>query len=83
MVARAYVDQLNRTKGIDASRAAAVLTAMDRVEKTQRGRAGTALIQLDTLATQLETDAATASAQDATRLRALAALLKARAAALR
>ncbi len=83
VVARAYIDQLNRTKGIDAARAAAVLAAMDRVEKAQRGRAGTALIQLDALATQLESDAAAASGQDAPRLRALAATLKARAAALR
>ena len=84
LVARAYVDQLNRTKGIQADRASAVLAAMDKVEKAQRGKAdGAALASLTTLATQLEGDAGSASPIDARRLRALSDLLKARAAALK
>ena len=84
VVARAYIDQLNRTKGIQAARAAAVTSAMDRVEKAQPGKAGAAaLSQLTTVAADLEADAGSAPPRDAARLRALAAVLKARAAALR
>ena len=65
VVARAYLDQLTRAKAITAERAAAVKSALD-------GRQ-----QADALITQLEQDAAAAStAQDAARLRALAAALK-------
>ena len=81
LVARAYVDQLTRTKGIQPARAAAVTAAMDKVEKTQPGRAGAAA--LATLAADLEIDAGSAGPQDAARLKALAGVLKARAAALK
>jgi hypothetical protein len=84
VVARAYIDQLTRTKGIQAARAAAVTAAMEKVERTQPGRANaTALAQLNTLAGDLESDAGSAAPQDAARLRALAGVLRARAVALK
>jgi hypothetical protein len=66
VVARAYLDQLTRSNGIARARAAAVRSALDRRDN---GR-------LETVATQLEGDAATANARDAARLRALAATMK-------
>ena len=86
VVAKAYVDQLNRTRGILPERAAAVVAAMDRAEQMRSPRdrgASAAADQLGTLATQLETDAASASGRDQMRLKALADTLKARAARLR
>jgi hypothetical protein len=85
VVARAYVDQLNRTKGIQADRARAVVQAMERADQTRAGdrNAATAAEQLTTLAGQLETDAAAAAGVDKQRLTALAATLKDRAARLR
>jgi hypothetical protein len=86
VVAKAYVDQLNRTKGIQPERATAVVAAMDRAEQMRSARdrgANAAADQLVTLATQLEADAAAASGRDQLRLKALADTLKARAARLR
>ena len=80
-VARAYLDQLNRTRGIDPARATAVKTALSKVEKDSAPKA--AVDQLDSLAKQLESDATSASGRDADRMRALAGALKARAARLR
>jgi hypothetical protein len=86
VVARAYVDQLTRTRGIRADRAAAVKSALDRADAVRTPRdkgADAALGQLDTLAAELERDAAAAGAIDAKRLRALATTIKERAARLR
>ena len=80
-VARAYLDQLNRTRGIDPARATAVKSALSKVEKDSAPKA--AVDQLDSLAKQLESDATSASGRDADRMRALAGALKARAARLR
>ena len=66
VVARAYLDQLNRSKGIDAARAAAVKSALDKRNQSQ----------LTSLAGELEQDAAAAAGADASHLRALAATLK-------
>jgi hypothetical protein len=84
-VALAYLDQLARSKGIQAERARAVRTALDRADDARgnSGRASAALDQLDALATQLEGDSASAAGRDAMRLKALAATLKDRAARLR
>ena len=85
-VARAYLDQLARTRGLLPARASAVRAALDRVDDLRTGRerdAGTRLDRLDALATQLENDAAAANARDAARLRSLAGTLKGRTAALR
>jgi hypothetical protein len=65
VVARAYLDQLTRTRGISDARAAAVRQAL--TGSTQQ-RAG--------LARQLEADAASAGPIDARRLRALAATIR-------
>jgi len=79
VVARAYVDQLTRSKGIRPERARAVNAALDGADKLRTGRergAPALLTRLDALATQLETDAGAAGARDAVRLRSLAATIK-------
>jgi hypothetical protein len=80
-VARAYLDQLNRNHAIQPARAAAVKSALDKTDRDKPSPA--ALDQLATVAGQLEQDAAAATGTDATRLRALAAAMKARTARLR
>jgi hypothetical protein len=74
-VARAYLDQLNRTKGIQAERAAAVIAAVERASKVRSGKDAAVADQLDALAKQVDGDAGSASPADAARLRALAATL--------
>jgi hypothetical protein len=81
VVARAFLDQLNRSKGISAARAAAVKSALDKTEKDKAAKG--AVDQLDAVAKQVEQDASSASGQDATRLKSLAAAMKARATRLR
>jgi hypothetical protein len=81
VVSRAYLDQLNRSKGIAPARAAAVKSALDKTEKDSSAKG--AVDQLDAVAKQVEQDAAAASGADATRLKNLAASMKARAARLR
>jgi hypothetical protein len=86
VVARAYLDQLTRAKGIQPERAAAVTAALERADKLRSARDETApavVGQLDALATQLEGDAGAAETRDAVRLRSLAATMKGRAATLR
>ena len=81
VVARAYLDQLNRSKGISAARAAEVKSALDKTEKDKADKG--AVDQLDAVAKQVEQDASSASGPDATRLKSLAAAMKARATRLR
>jgi hypothetical protein len=86
VVARAYVDQLTRSKGIQPEQAVAVTAALERVDRLPSGRdngAAAVLDQLDALATQLEGDAASAGPRDAVRLRSLASTIKGRTAGLR
>jgi len=86
VVAKAYVDQLNRTKAIQPERAKAVVAAMDRAEGMRSARdrnAASAAQQLDTLASEIESDAASAAGRDQMRLKALAETLKGRAARLK
>jgi hypothetical protein len=86
VVARAYLDQLNRSKAIRPERARAVKTALDRsdgIRSAQDKGAAAAIEQLDAAATQLEADAAAASGRDAMRLHALATTLKGQAAKMR
>jgi hypothetical protein len=86
VVARAYLDQLTRTKGIQPARADAVKAALERVDRVRSGRdsgASPVLSLLDTLAAELEGDASSAGSREAVRLRALATTLKGRAASLR
>jgi hypothetical protein len=85
-VARAYLDQLTRSKGIAPERARAVKTALDKADGLRTGQergAAPILEQLDALATQLEGDAGAAAGRDGMRLKSLAATIKARAARLR
>jgi len=85
VVAKAYVDQLNRSKAIDASRAQAVVQAMDHAEQMRPGdrNAAATIEQLTTLAGQIESDAAGKTGADQKRLKALAETLTARAARLK
>ncbi|MGH7515710.1 MAG: LVIVD repeat-containing protein, partial [Gemmatimonadales bacterium] len=77
VVARAYLDQLNRSRGITAERARAVKSAIDRMDGLRSAKDKTAALgQLDAVTAQLETDAAAASGHDAARLRALAETIK-------
>jgi hypothetical protein len=78
-VARAYLDQLARSRGIGADRASAVKGALDRADR----RDAAAREQLEALAAQLEGDAGAAAGRDAARLRSLASTLRGRAAGLR
>jgi hypothetical protein len=85
-VARAYLDQLTRSKGIQPERARAVKAAIDRADGIRTGKergAVEVLAQLDAVAGQLESDAAAAAGRDAMRMKALAATIKGRAAKLR
>jgi hypothetical protein len=86
VVARAYLDQLARSKGILPARAREVKSALDRAGKIHSGRdksAAAVTDGLDALANKLESDAAAATAPDAARLRALATTVRGRSAGLR
>jgi hypothetical protein len=78
-VARAYLDQLTRSKAIQPDRAAAVKAAVDQADRKNKDAA----TQLETVAGQLEGDAGAAGGADAARLKSLASTLKGRAASLR
>jgi hypothetical protein len=85
-VAKAYVDQLNRSKSITADRTKAINDALSKVDALRTGKEGNAkasLDALDTLAGQVDADAAKVSGVDQKRMKALAETLKGRAAALR
>ena len=71
-VARAYRDQLERTGGLPRERATALASELDRIEKLQGAQRRTALTRL---ATQLDRDMR--GAADSTRVRALAAAVRA------
>ena len=73
VVARAYLDQLNRDKALPQARAASIKTALDHAEKSKT--AATAK-ELTTAADELSSDAASATGRDAQRMRALAETLK-------
>ena len=73
VVAKAYLDQLARSNGLAADRLTAIRTAFDKADRSR----------LDTLAADVEKDAATARGGTATRLKALAAIMKDRGARAR
>jgi hypothetical protein len=82
VIARAYLDQLGRTKGISPAKADAVKAALekaDRLKSPSDKGAPAAAETLTSLAGDLEKDAASAASVDAVRLRSLAATLKGRA----
>lgn len=84
VVGRAYLDQLGRSRVLPSARADAIRKALDRADGTaaRSRQSGEVATQLETLATQLESQSASA-APDQARIRALAALMKQRASALR
>ena len=85
-VARAYMDQLSRSKSITADRVRAATQALSRVDSLRTGKEGNAkaaLDQLESLAAQFDADAAKASGVDQKRYKALAETLRGRAARLR
>ena len=73
VVARAYLDQLERSHGLAADRISAVRTALANAERTA-GPGGGRRTALGTLATQLERDAA--SAADGAKVRALTGVVR-------
>jgi hypothetical protein len=86
VVARAYLDQLNRSKSLAPARANAVKQALDKLDDVRTGKERSApatLDQADALATSLEADAAAATGRTADRIKALAATIKGRTARLR
>jgi len=78
-VAKAYMDQLSRSKSITAAQMKSVNDALSKAD----GRSKTAVDQLETLAGQFDADAAKASGIDLKRFKALAETLRGRAARLR
>ena len=85
-VALAYVDQLTRSKSIQPERVRALRSALERADGVRGGdqKAGAAAAdQIDAVARQIDADANGASGRDAARLKALSAVVKARAAKLR
>jgi hypothetical protein len=85
-LARAYLDQLARTKSILPERAAAIRAALDRSDRTgtARDKGALKIVEvLEAVAGQVERDAASASGRDSIRLKSLAAAIKGRADRLR
>lgn len=85
-VAKSYLDQLNRTKGISAERAKAVTDGLAKVDELRTGKersAAAALTALDAVADQVAADAKAAQGRDAIRLQSLSDTLKGRTARLR
>jgi hypothetical protein len=86
VVAKAYIDQLNRSKAISTDQARAVTDTLgraDRIRSANDKNAAVIAAELDKLAAQLDRDASAVSGPDAARLKALAGLAKERSAKLR
>ncbi len=83
VVAKAYLDQLTRSKSLPQGRANALRTAMDRAEKSRAGRdRESAVQQLEKLTTELAAETASATGRDAARVQALIEAIKTRVATL-
>jgi hypothetical protein len=86
VVARAYLDQLTRSRGIQPDRARALKAALDKADDIRTGReknAAATLDALDAFAKQVEADAGAATGRDQTRLRSLAETIRGRISKLR
>jgi hypothetical protein len=84
-VAKAYLDQLTRSKAIQPDRASALKTAIERADRIKNARdrnAAAVTEQLKTLASEIEREAGSATGRDAARMKSLAETLKGRASAL-
>ncbi|MFN7980056.1 MAG: hypothetical protein U0P30_18125 [Vicinamibacterales bacterium] len=79
VVAKAYLDQLDRAKTIDPARSKTLRAALDQGDKRQKAT----LDELDRMAADLTRDAAAPNAPDAKRYKALAEAITARTARLR
>lgn len=78
VVARALLDQLGRTGGIDAGRAEAVTAALDRADGAlaqDPPTSGATASELDTIAAELERDRPSARGRDQERLASLASTI--------
>src|SRR5207247_9776583 len=78
-VARAYRDQLTRTKSSSAQRARKITAALDRAGKigSSRNRNAAAVVRdLNSLTNALDGDAAKAAGQDAARMKSLATTMR-------
>jgi hypothetical protein len=73
VVAKAYVDQLERSQALPADRIAALRDAIAGTEKSHMGKKETA--KLKSMAPMVETQAASAKDADAKRMHALAAIM--------
>jgi hypothetical protein len=81
IVAKAYLDQLNRSKAIPSEQARAVTDLLGRADKIRSANdknASTVASELDKLAAQFDGTASVASPVDAARLKALAGIMKQR-----
>jgi hypothetical protein len=74
IVAKAYVDQLERSQALSADQVASLRTAIQKAEASRLNKSSVA--SLKKLAPSLETAAGSKSGVDATRLQSLAAILK-------
>jgi hypothetical protein len=86
IVARAYIDQLERSKAVQPARAKALTAALDRSDSIRTGKergAAATLDELDGLAGQLESDAGSAQGRDAARLKSLVETIRGYTARLR
>ena len=83
VVARAYLDQLVRSRTMTPARAKSIGDVMDRAEKASGGAKTAALTQVAQFASQLEAEGGKASGIDARRLKGAAEAMKARAAQLK
>jgi uncharacterized protein (DUF305 family) len=74
VVARAYLDQLGRSRAIPPERARALTSTLDRAEAASSGKRKDEDVarRLDTIATELERDRSAASGRDQARLQSLA-----------
>ena len=83
VAARAYIDQLTRSKAIEPPRLAALDAALVRAERARSGKDRAAAVEIETLAKQLTSESGAASSADGARVKALAATLEGIAARLR
>ena len=83
VVARAYLDQLTRSKTLTQDRADALSAVMKQVEDSNGSARGAAKTKLDSLTADLAKDAATAPAIDAARIRACVSTIQKRSAELK
>ena len=86
VVAKAYLDQLNRSKAISPDHARAVVETLGRADTIRSSRdknASGVAGDLDKLAALLDRDGVAASAPNAARLKALAEMMKERSGELR